>query len=56
MIGELLLGNADLVCERDTGFVSAAPVGLVEDDPLLALDHATALRAIATPLAPEPLA
>ncbi|MEF3081903.1 hypothetical protein V3391_06710 [Luteimonas sp. SMYT11W] len=54
--GVLLLGNADLVSDADTGYGRPAPLSPPEDDPGLALDHAAALRAIAPPVAPEPLA
>ena len=52
----LMLGNSDLESEADTSYVRPAPLSPPEDDPLLALDHAAALRAIAPPQAPEPLA
>lgn len=52
----LQLGNTDLTSERDTAWVPPAPVSPPEDDARLALDHAAALRAIAPPVAPEPLA
>lgn len=52
----VLLGNADLTSERDTGYASPLPLSPIEDDAELALDHAAALRAIVPPVAPEPLA
>lgn len=52
----LMLGNSDLESVADTGFAAPMPLSPPEDDPALALDHAAALRAIASPAPPEPLA